>query len=391
MPPLPTRKDRHRHASARTIDVTFSNGRFDLAGQLHVPEDFDQKISCPAIVISTPSSSVKEQIGSNYGRGLAERGYVALAFDPGLQGQSGGQPRDLEDPAARVEDIRVAVDYLTTLDYVDANRIGALGVCAGGGYAINATTTEHRIKAVGTVVPVDIGRAFRQGDTSSKNAAIAMIEAVGEKRSTIAARGDDVDRAMWIPDTEEQAEAFGITDVDTLQAVRFYRTPRDPTPTPPKPLLHQRRAHPRLRRLQPRRRTPHPARPGHRRRPTRHRVLLLRRPEALGESAQRQELPRRRQRRTLRDVRRAEICQRSTRHPRQLVKRLSNTHAEQHARDLLARVGLADRSDYYPAHLSGGQQQRVAIARALAMEPKLMLLTSRPARSTLSSSARCST
>ncbi|WP_263090293.1 alpha/beta hydrolase [Curtobacterium sp. RIT-PI-V] len=208
-----------------THDTTFSNDTFDLASQLHLPGSFSEDRAYPAVVIATPGSSVKEQIGANYGRRLADRGYVALAFDPGFQGQSGGQPRDLENPAARVDDIRFAIDHLTTLPYVDNSRIGALGICAGGGYAVSATMTDHRIKALGTVVPVNVGRAFRQAGTSSKGAMIAMINAVGAKR-TAAAAGEDIDRNVWIPDTEEQAAAFGITDVDTLQAVRFYRTPR---------------------------------------------------------------------------------------------------------------------------------------------------------------------
>ncbi|GGF11806.1 alpha/beta hydrolase [Williamsia phyllosphaerae] len=210
---------------SKTQNTTFSNTTFDLAGQLHVPEDLDEGSTYPAIVISTPGSSVKEQIGANYGRTLADRGYTVLAFDPGFQGQSGGQPRDLENPAARVDDIRCAVDHLTTLDYVDNGRIGALGICAGGGYTVTAAMTDHRIKAVGTVVPVNVGRAFRQADTSSKRSAIAMIERVGDSR-TAAAAGESIDPGMWIPDTEEQAKALGINDVDTLQAVRFYRTPR---------------------------------------------------------------------------------------------------------------------------------------------------------------------
>lgn len=210
---------------SKTNDVTFSNGTFDLAGQLHLPEGFDERSGYPAIVISTPGSSVKEQIGANYGRVLADRGYVVLAFDPGYQGQSGGQPRDLENPAARIDDIRCAVDYLTTIDYVDNRRIGALGICAGGGYAVTTAMTDHRIKALGAVVPVNVGRAFRQANTSSKRSVIDLIETVDDNR-TAAAAGGSIDPGMWIPDTEEQAKALGISDIDTLQAVRFYRTPR---------------------------------------------------------------------------------------------------------------------------------------------------------------------
>ncbi|MFH4338929.1 dienelactone hydrolase family protein, partial [Acinetobacter baumannii] len=79
---------------------------------------------------------------------LAEQGYVTLAFDASYQGESEGAPRYMEEPAARGGDIRSAGDYLTTLSYIDEERIGVLGVCAGGGYAVNAAMTERRIKAV---------------------------------------------------------------------------------------------------------------------------------------------------------------------------------------------------------------------------------------------------
>ena len=204
--------------------VTFKNGGITLAGNIRFPDGFDANQQYASLVISTPGSSVKEQIGACYGEKMAKKGFVTLAFDPSYQGQSGGEPRDLEDPAARVEDIRCAIDFLTTLSYVGENRIGVLGICAGGGYAVNAALTEHRIKAVGTVVAVNVGRARRQG-AGSVDVIAKMLEAVGQQR-TLEARGGQARRDPWIPDTPEAAVAAGITDRDVLDAVEYYRTPR---------------------------------------------------------------------------------------------------------------------------------------------------------------------
>ena len=204
--------------------VTFKNSIIEIAADLHLPAGFVESENYAAVVITTPGSSVKEQIGSNYARRLAERGYVALAFDPSYQGESGGMPRDLEDPATRVEDVRCAVDYLMTLPYIGEGRVGVLGICAGGGYAIEAAKTEHRLKAVATVVAVNLGRAFRQAE-KSPDAVSKTLQAVGKQR-TLEARGGEPRRDNWIPDTPEDAKAADIKDPGTLEAVDFYRTPR---------------------------------------------------------------------------------------------------------------------------------------------------------------------
>lgn len=200
--------------------ISFKNGSIDVAADLHLPDGFDEKRTYAALVIVTPGSSVRGQIGAVYGGKMAERGFVTLAFDPSYQGESGGEPRDMEDPAARVEDVRCAVDYLMTLPYVGQEQVGVLGICAGGGYAVNAALTEHRFKAVGTVVAVNIGRARRQGSLSAGAIADAL-EAVGKQR-TAEARGGAARCDPWIPDNMDEANAAGITDRDVLDAVEFY-------------------------------------------------------------------------------------------------------------------------------------------------------------------------
>ncbi|WET76246.1 alpha/beta hydrolase [Amycolatopsis sp. QT-25] len=205
--------------------VTFKNRTWDVAADVRFPEGFDPAKKYPAIICAHPISSCKEQTsGSIYAERLTELGYVTLAFDASHQGASGGEPRHLEDPATRVEDFRCAIDYLVTLDYVDEDRIGVVGVCGGGGYAANATMTDHRIKALGTVVAANYGRLMREGDLSA-NAAVATLEAIGKQR-TAEARGAEPHITTYIPTSVEEREKAGITDIDIVNAVEYYTTPR---------------------------------------------------------------------------------------------------------------------------------------------------------------------
>lgn len=117
--------------------VTFSNGAVRMAGNLYLPAHYDRSRKYPAIVVAHPWGGVKEQASGLYAQQLASKGFITLAFDASHYGESGGRPRDLEDPADRVQDIRSAVGYLASLPQVDANRIGAVGICAGGGYTLH--------------------------------------------------------------------------------------------------------------------------------------------------------------------------------------------------------------------------------------------------------------
>lgn len=204
--------------------VSFRNKGWNVAANLHLPVGFDESKRYPAIVVAHPISSCKEQTAAIYAGKLAKLGYVCLAFDASTQGASGGLGSYLEDPATRVEDFRCAVDYLVTLDFVDEVRIGVLGICGGGGYAVNAAMSERRFKAVATVVGANYGRLCREGDLSA-DAAIKALEAIAAQRST-EARGAETAITSYIPDSKAQLESLGITDIDVVEAVDYYTTPR---------------------------------------------------------------------------------------------------------------------------------------------------------------------
>ncbi|MFI6502979.1 alpha/beta hydrolase [Nonomuraea typhae] len=203
--------------------ITFPNGSITMAANLYLPDGFDPQDSHPAIVVVHPCGGVKEQAAGLYAGKLAEHGFVALAFDASFQGDSGGEPHHLEDPYARVEDVHAAVDHLQTLGYVDAERIGALGICAGAGYTVNAAMTDYRIKALTTVSAVNIGTSFRRGwyGTDSDAAAVPTLQALAQQRTAETAAGADPAYLPYVP-----TEPDDNTPRDLVEAGDYYLTPR---------------------------------------------------------------------------------------------------------------------------------------------------------------------
>ncbi|CAN6654582.1 hypothetical protein TRVA0_027S01112 [Trichomonascus vanleenenianus] len=205
----------------------FPNRDIKISANVYFPEGFDKSKKYPAIIVGHPGSSCKEQTSGLYAGKLAELGYITLAYDASFQGASGGEPRYIEYPPARVEDFSCAVDYLMTLDYVDENRVGVLGVCASGGYATTATMQDHRIKALATVVGANFGRLQREAG-HTPDVALQTIEAVGKQR-TAEARGAEPLLTSYIPGSCEKRDQAGITKqaaLDTYEAVEYYTTPR---------------------------------------------------------------------------------------------------------------------------------------------------------------------
>jgi len=203
--------------------VTFRNADmyWDIAADLYFPPGFDKGKRYPAIISAHPIGSCKEQTAGNvYGKALAEAGFVVIAFDRSTQGSSGGEPRYIEDPVLAVEDFRHVVDYLVTLPYVDADRIGVLGICGGGGYAINITMTERRIKALASITGVNYGRLCREGFSNFDP--IGQMEAMAAQR-TAEARGEALQVDLFVPPSLDAVAKAGITDVDVTGATDYYR------------------------------------------------------------------------------------------------------------------------------------------------------------------------
>ncbi|MBC9914261.1 alpha/beta hydrolase [Chitinophaga varians] len=208
--------------------IKYKNRAWENAALLLVPEGFDETKKYPAIISVHPIGSCKEQTSGNiYGTALAAEGFVVLVIDASFQGQSGGEPRFIEDPYERVEDIRCAVDYLVTLPYVDENRIGIIGICGGGAYSLNAAMTERRIKAVVSVTGVNFGRLLRDGFAGASP--VESLEALARQR-TAEARGGTPMVNNLLPASVEEGRKAGIQDIDVLEATDYYKTPRGQKP-----------------------------------------------------------------------------------------------------------------------------------------------------------------
>ncbi|WP_297828070.1 alpha/beta hydrolase [uncultured Desulfovibrio sp.] len=149
--------------------VTFQNRYgITLAGDLYIPKGAEGRLA--AIAVSGPFGAVKEQASGRYAQVMAERGFLTLAFDASYTGESGGEPRNVASPDINTEDFSAAVDFLATLDSVDANRIGIIGICGFGGMGLNAAAMDTRIKATVASTMYDMSRVNANGYFDAMNA-----------------------------------------------------------------------------------------------------------------------------------------------------------------------------------------------------------------------------
>lgn len=152
--------------------VTFVNRYgITLAADMYVPKNAEGKL--PAIAVCGPFGAVKEQASGLYAQTMAERGFLTIAFDPSFTGESGGHPRYMASPDINTEDFQAAIDFLSTNEMVDPDRIGIIGICGWGGMALNTAALDTRIKATSAITMYDMARVNANGYFDSENTADA--------------------------------------------------------------------------------------------------------------------------------------------------------------------------------------------------------------------------
>ena len=202
--------------------VTFHNRYgIELAADMYVPKDAAGRL--PAIAVSSPFGAVKEQSSGLYAQHMAERGFVAIAFDPSFTGESGGEPRRMASPDINTEDFLAAVDFLSNCELVDPERIGIIGICGFGGMAVNAAALDPRIKATVASTMYDMSKVNVEGYFASEDTPAQRME----KRKALAAqrkadfKSGSYVRAGGVIDPLPEDAPWFVKDYHA-----YYKTPR---------------------------------------------------------------------------------------------------------------------------------------------------------------------
>nr|WP_104722647.1 alpha/beta hydrolase [Helicobacter mesocricetorum] len=158
---------RNNEVNVQKVKFTNRYG-ITLVGDLYIPKNAKGKL--PALAVSGPFGAVKEQVSGLYAQTLAQKGFITLAFDPSYTGESGGTPRNVASPDINTEDFSAAVDFLSNYSSVNPDKIGVVGICGFGGFALNVAAMDTRIKAVVTSTMYDMSRINANGYNDSIDA-----------------------------------------------------------------------------------------------------------------------------------------------------------------------------------------------------------------------------
>lgn len=193
-----------------------------LVGDLYLPKDMKKSDKLPAIAISGPFGAVKEQASGLYAQTLAEKGFITLAFDPSYTGESSGTPRNIASPDINTEDFSAAVDFLSNNDNVNPDKIGILGICGFGGFALNAAQIDTRIKATVTSTMYDMTRVSAKGynDSIDENGRYDLKVALNNQR-TLDYKNGTYAKAAGLPDKLTGSEPQFVKDY-----YGYYKTKR---------------------------------------------------------------------------------------------------------------------------------------------------------------------
>ena len=197
--------------------VTYKNRYgIEVSAEMYTSKTLDRSKRHPAIIIGTPYGGVKEQGAGIYAMTLARRGFVTLAFDESFNGESGGEPRHVSSPDIFVEDFSAGVDFIGTRPFVDRNRIGVIGICGSGGFAVTAAQVDKRIKAVVTASMYDMSRVNHYGweDSMSKEEYDKMLDRLGEQRW----EDDEKGEPQYIPSFPEEVTDSVPSGLDPISA-----------------------------------------------------------------------------------------------------------------------------------------------------------------------------
>lgn len=186
--------------------VSYKIKDISIVANVYTPANFDPSKKYAALVIAHPNGGVKEQVAGLYAQRLAEQGYITITADAAYQGGSGGTPRNVDKPANRIEDIHAMADFISQYQGVDTSKLGLLGICGGGGYALTAAQSDKRFKAIATVSMFNSGIVRRNGFMNSQVATIQERLQQASDARALEAAGKEIRYTANVVITDEMAD-----------------------------------------------------------------------------------------------------------------------------------------------------------------------------------------